>query len=364
MPGLVTSLGLSESDLGYVTSAVQVGFISGTLFYAFFTIADRFNPSQVFFLSALLGSLCNMLVVLDEISFSLLLSFRFLTGFFLAGIYPIGMKIAADYYEKGLGKALSFLVGALVLGTAFPHLISSFLSSFSWKSVLYVTSALAIIGGSFMSLFVKPGPFRKRSLKGASNAVFRAFQNPKFKAAAFGYFGHMWELYTFWAFVPLMIASYASQQSTSLPVPLLSFIVIATGSLACIMGGLLTSRIEEKRILIFALTASGTCCLLFPFLFLAPTYLFVGFLIFWGAVVIMDSPLLSTLVAHNADPETKGTSLTIVNCIGFALTIVSIQLMSFLLNHMTFQYAWIILAAGPAASLWAIRKQKKRSLSS
>lgn len=359
MPDLINSFELQESDLGYIISSVQFGFIVGTLFYAFLTIADRFKPSTVFFLSALLGSLFNILIVLEDISFSMLLSFRFLTGFFLAGIYPVGMKIAADYYEKGLGKALSFLVGALVLGTAFPHLVSSFLSSFPWKAVLYVTSGLAVFGGGLMFLFVKPGPFRKPGQKGDHKDVFKAFSNSQFKAAAFGYFGHMWELYTFWAFVPVMVTYYAIQQSIVLNTPLLSFIIIGTGSLACVIGGVLSTWFGEKRILTTALASSGLCCLLFPLMFIAPTYLFIAFLIFWGAVVIVDSPLLSTLVARHATPEMRGTSLTIVNCLGFSLTILSIQLISILLEHIPFKYVWLILALGPILGLVALARGKE-----
>lgn len=359
MPDLIVSFGLQESDLGYVISAVQFGFIIGTLFYAFFTIADRFKPSGVFFVSALLGSLFNALVVLDGIDFSTLLSFRFLTGFFLAGIYPVGMKIASDYFEKGLGKALSFLVGALVLGTAFPHLISSFLSSFPWKSVLYATSGLACIGGSLMVFFVKPGPFRKGGPKGGYKDIFLAFRNSNFKGAALGYFGHMWELYTFWAFVPLMVLSFSERQSTHLNVSLLSFTIIGVGSVACVVGGLFSLKLGEKRVLTFALAASGMCCLLFPVFFSGPSILFIGFMLFWGSVVIVDSPLLSTLVAYHAKPEIRGTSLTIVNCIGFSLTIISIQLISLLLKYVAFEYVWLVLAIGPLLGLIAISKESR-----
>ena len=358
MPDLIHSFGVQEEDLGYVISAVQFGFIVGTLFYAFFTIADRFKPSNVFFISALQGALFNTLIVLDGITFSMLLSFRFLTGFFLAGIYPVGMKIAADYYEKGLGKALSFLVGALVLGTAFPHIISSFMSSYPWKSVLYVTSGLAVLGGSLMLLFVRPGPFRKPGQQKSYKGILLAFKNPKFKAAASGYFGHMWELYTFWAFVPIMLANYAAQEEAVVNIPLLSFVIIGTGSAACVFGGVLSGKFGEKKVLTIALASSGLCCLLFPFMFDAPLYLFIGFLIFWGAVVIMDSPLLSTLVAKHADPEIRGTSLTLVNCIGFSLTILSIQCISLLLQYATFKYVWLVLALGPILGLVALAKRK------
>ena len=162
-------MNLLPTDLGVVTSSVQFGFIIGTLFYSFFTITDRFKPSNVFFVSAVLGAIFNVLIVLEGMSFLGLLSLRFLTGFFLAGIYPVGMKIAADYYEKGLGRVLSFLVGALVVGTALPHLLTSLGTTLQWQFVLYGTSGLAIAGGVLILLFVGEGPYRK---EGQKNKIF------------------------------------------------------------------------------------------------------------------------------------------------------------------------------------------------
>ncbi|MEO9482975.1 MAG: MFS transporter [Ekhidna sp.] len=359
MPDLMQSWGLENSDLGSITSSVQLGFIVGTLSYAFFTISDRYNPSAVFFISALFGSVFNVLIVIDGISFSMLLTFRFFTGFFLAGIYPVGMKIASDYFARGLGKALSLLVGALVLGTAFPHLISGFLSAFSWKSVLYATSTLAVVGGSMIFLFVKPGPYRRPGKKGDFRNIVKAYGNSNFKAASLGYFGHMWELYTFWAFVPLMLLTYGKAQDVDINVPFLAFLIIGMGSLACIIGGFLSIRFGEKKLIVVALAASGLCCLFSPLMFHAPTYLFIGFLIFWGWAVIIDSPLLSALVAFHVDPEIRGSALTITNSIGFIITILSIQLISTVLNYIPLEYVWVILAIGPALGLYALSKEDK-----
>jgi MFS family permease len=354
MSDLITNLGLQERDLGHLTSSVQFGFITGTLFFAFFTIADRFNPSTVFFVSAILGALFNVLVIIEGVGFFSLLMLRFSTGFFLAGIYPVGMKIASDYYEKGLGRALSFLVGALVLGTALPHLISDFTESFSWKSVMYATSSLAFLGGLLIYFFVKPGPFRRAGQKQKFGAIFKVFRNESFRSASFGYFGHMWELYAFWAFVPLMLSYYSEEQAASFNIPLLSFLIIGLGSVACFFSGVLSERYGEKKIATLALASSGICCLISPLMFSTAPFVFVGFLIFWGWVVIVDSPLFSTLVAHHAQPELRGTSLTIVNCIGFSITIISIQLLSGLLSIFSFQYLFLLLAAGPAFGVYSL----------
>ena len=242
-------LNLDQHFLAHLTSAIQFGFITGTLVFAIFTISDRFSPSLVFFCSAILAGLFNLGICITTIDASQVLLFRFLTGFFLAGIYPVGMKIASDYYQTGLGKSLGFLVGALVLGTAFPHLLKNFTGDFPWKYVLYTTTTLSIIGGLSVLLFVPNGPYRKSGQKIKLTAFMKGFKKPNFRSVSFGYFGHMWELYTFWAFVPVMLSSYNNQYpGINLNVSLLSFFVIAVGALACVFSGILSERFGAKRI--------------------------------------------------------------------------------------------------------------------
>jgi len=195
MNDLVQAFNLPDNALGHLTSVIQLGFITGTLVFALLMIADRFPPSRVFFVSALLGSIANLGIAWGENSFSSLLGLRFITGFFLAGIYPVGMKIAADYYQAGLGKSLGWLVGALVFGTAFPHLLQVFSGTLEWTMVIYITSTLALLGGTMILLLVPPGPYRKAGTQVDLTAWFKVFKDKKFRTAAFGYFGHMWELY-------------------------------------------------------------------------------------------------------------------------------------------------------------------------
>lgn len=346
MPELALRLNLMPSDVGLMTSSVQFGFIIGTLVYAILTIADRYKAPNVFLISALLGAFFNALIMLD-ISFIQILILRFMTGFFLAGIYPVGMKIAADHFEHGLGKALSFLVGALVLGTALPHLIAAMDFNYDWRVVLLVTSSLAILGGILIKIFVGQGPYRSKAQAPKFSGIGEIFRNRAFRSAAFGYFGHMWELYAFWAFVPIILEQYRAYHLITVDVPILSFLIIGLGGLACVTGGYLSGRLGTKRVATFALTMSGICCLASPLMFQLPVSLFYAFLIFWGLVVIADSPLFSTLVAQNANPALKGTALTIVTCIGFAITIVSIQLLGYLVKNSSFQYAYLILVIGP-----------------
>ena len=356
MDGLIYDFGLLSSDIGSLTSSVQFGFILGTLVFAFFTITDRFSPSKVFFFSALLGSIANLGLLWPENTFLTLMLSRFLTGFFLAGIYPVGMKIAADYFDKGLGKSLGYLVGALVLGTAFPHLLKDLTSEVPWKSVIYATTVLAILGGLLIWIQIPDGPYRKPSQKLDISAFQKIFKNQKLRAAAFGYFGHMWELYVFWAFVPIILYRFAEMNQVVLNVSFLSFIVIGIGCASCIIGGILSQRFGPKKVANIALLSSAICCLLFPFVYNQETIsLLIGFMVLWGIVVIADSPMFSTLVAKSADPKVKGTALTLVNCIGFTITIISIQLLTLL----AFQYSiftFMILAIGPILGLIAMRK--------
>ena len=324
LPELKQSFELSQYAVSLVTSAVMLGFITGTLVFAFFSLADRFSPVKLFFISSLLGALTNSAVAWFANDGSSLFVLRFLTGFFIAGIYPVGMKIAADWYQKGLGTALGFLLGALILGTAFPHLLKNREFELPWKTVLHITSIIATAGGSAMLLFVGDGPFRKISGKFRWDAFGEIFGSKRWRQAAFGYFGHMWELYAFWAFVPLMIELYSRKNSQLLDISFLSFIAIAIGSIGSVIGGYLSQRIGSARVAALALFISGFCCLLSPLSYSLPSFLFVVFLLIWGGTVSPDSPQFSALVAQYAPGELRGTALTIYNSIGFAITTISL----------------------------------------
>lgn len=350
---------LPENTLAHITSAVQFGFILGTLVFAMLSIADRFSPSKVFAISALIAAVFNLVIIWDHHTLTSILMLRFLTGFFLAGIYPVGMKIAADYYDKELGKSLGFLVGALVLGTAFPHLLHGFTEQLPWKTIIIITSIIAISGGFLIYFLVPDGPYRKKSVALDLYVIVKIFKNKPFKTAAFGYFGHMWELYAFWAFVPFIITAYTIMHpESSLNIAISSFMVIAIGAIACVVGGYVSLHKGVKKTALVSLTLSGLFCVISPLLFMIPSQtLFLIMLSLWGMVVIADSPMFSTLVAQNVDPTYKGTALTIVNCIGFAITIVSIQLLLLLQSYLDVKYLLLILAIGPIFGVFSISRQ-------
>jgi MFS family permease len=360
MGDIVKQLQLQPGYLAHLTSAVQLGFIIGTLVFAILSIADRFSPVKVFFCCAMIAAAINLGAGINGITATTLLLCRFATGFFLAGIYPVGMKIASDHYQQGLGRSLGFLVGALVLGTAFPHLLKSLTATLPWRYVIYTTSALSALGGCAMLLLVHDGPGRKQGKKLNFAGFLSGFRDSKFRAAAFGYFGHMWELYAFWAFVPVILTYYKAQNiSASFDVPLLSFAIIASGSLSCVLSGILSQRFGPKRVATVALSVSGSCCLISPLLMAnnAAT-VFIIFMFIWSMAVIADSPLFSTLIAQNAPAESKGSSLTIVNSIGFAITIISIQLINGLRTAENAHYIYVILAVGPVLGLVALMRQR------
>jgi MFS family permease len=361
MPDLIQHFGLAQNSLANLTSAVQFGFIIGTLVFALLMISDRFSPSKVFFICSILTGAFNVFLILDGLQTFQILVLRFFTGFFLAGIYPVGMKIASDYYKEGLGKALGFLVGALVLGTAFPHFLRSVSTGVSWQCVLSATSILSIIGGTTILLLVPDGPFKNKSQKLDYLQIFVGFKDNNFRAAAFGYFGHMWELYAFWTFLPLLLKTHAEiNHISNLNVPILSFFVIASGGIACVFSGIFSKHIGARPLATLTLAFSGLCCLFSPFFLIIPsTFIFICFLLFWGIVVIADSPLFSTLVAQSAPVESKGTSLTIVNSIGFAITIISIQTVNFLSSFIQYQFVYTLLGLGPLVGVFNLLRSRK-----
>jgi len=340
---------------------VQLGFIAGTLAFAFFAVADRFSPRLVYFLCALAAAAANAALLATGPSLAGLLALRFATGFFLAGIYPVGMKIASGWFQRDLGNALGFLVGALVAGTAFPHLLRGLGAALPWQQVLLAASGVGVLGGLAMLALVPDGPHLAKAAKFDARALAAVFRVRAFRASSLGYFGHMWELYAFWAFIPWILAAHAAARAGgALEVPLWSFAVIAAGSLGCVLGGLASLRWGSARVAFAQLSASGLCCLASPLAFHAPTPLFLGFLLFWGVVVVGDSPQFSALNAHSAPRERVGSALTIANCIGFGITIFSIELLNAVSGRLAPQWLFLLLAPGPALGLAALRPLLER----
>ena len=351
LPDLEAQWQLGSHVLGYVTSAVQFGFVAGTLVFAFFAVADRCSPRHVFALCSVLGAIFNAALFLVPESLSMLLALRFMTGFFLAGIYPVGMKIAAGWYQRDLGNGL---VAALVLGTAFPHLLRGWGGSLPWQVVTLAVSATTLVGGLLMWCCVPDGPHLAKGAKFDPRALAVIFSSPRFRASTFGYFGHMWELYAFWAFVPVVLAAHFMQKNAALGVSSWSFAIIACGSVGCAVGGLISLKAGSARVAFAQLATSGTCCIVSPLFFHAPTPIFLTFMLVWGITVVGDSPQFSALNAQNAPATLVGSALTIANCIGFTITIFSIQLLNSLAASVDPALLYLPLAAGPIFGLYAL----------
>jgi len=319
LPALQQQFPDVQNFLPTMTAAVQLGFVTGTLLSAWLTIADWFSPVRVFVVSAAIAAALNLLL-LTASSLSGLITIRFGVGFFLAGVYPVGMKICSDWYEKGLGKALGYLVGALVLSTAFPHLLNALPVHTDGRWVIVATSGLALSGALFMFLLVRDGPYRRPTGGFNPRALRLVFRQPLYRTFAFGYFGHAWELYTFWAFVPVLIGLYNHATGNTLNVSVWSFGIIAAGAIGCAWGGKWSQRWGSARLAFWALVISTACCLFSPAIYWLSPPFFLLFMLVWGMMVVADSPQFSALISQNALPEYRATAITVVNSIGFFIT--------------------------------------------
>jgi len=345
--------------VAWLTSAVQAGFILGTLVYAGLGLSDRFAADRVFAVSGLAGAAFNAAVVLVPDHFEVVVGLRFLTGITLGGIYPVGMKLAASWHERGLGRALGLLVGALVLGTAFPHLLRTI--ELPWRPVLLTTSGAALIGSALVGWFVPQGPHVTTSPDFSPRQALAAFRRPRLLRASLGYFGHMWELYAFWAFVPAAVAYGLELAPGSRAASSWSFAVIGVGAIGCAVGGWVSMHRGSATVAIVQLGVSGSACLLSPWVLGSGQPALVGgFLLLWGITVVGDSPQFSALGAQAAPRELVGTALTLMNAAGFGLTMVSVGLLAALSDRLEPHWLFIALAPGPLLGLVAMLPLRER----
>lgn len=352
MPDLQRELGWPTAALGTLTSSLQFGFILGTLVFALLAVADRFSPRLVFLCCALAGAACTVGAWAMVRQFEALLFWRFATGFFLAGIYPVGMKIAAQWYHRGLGAALGLLVGALVLGSASAHALRALADALPWPSLMLGVAALAAAGGVLLYATVGDAPGAASRVSALQwQALAAVWTDRKVRSSVLGYFGHMWELYTVWVMVPLILALRLDGTTLSW----VAFAVIGAGAIGCAGGGWVALRLGSARVAGVQLGISGLCCLLAPWMLHAPDGLFYAWLVLWGITVAGDSPQFSTLTARNAHPQAVGSVLTLVNSIGFGISIVSILLFAWLADRVSLGALLPWLALGPVLGLWGLR---------
>lgn len=351
MPSLINEWGLAPTDAGLVLSAVQLGFILGTLVFALTNLSDIFPASKVFLICAFLGGAMNLLFAYTASDLSLALVYRFITGVAMAGVYPVGMKVVVSWSPKGVGNALGWLVGALVLGSASPYLIRAVGHELPWQTAM-AFGALPTFAAGLLVAWIGDGPHLKPAPAVNFSMIFRVFSIGGYRRAALGYFGHMWELYAFYALTPLMVvaALKALNLETGFQVSLWAFLIMGAGAAGCVGGGLLSRFTGSSPVAAVSLAISGVLCVLAPFLLGFSPVLFLGALVVWGFFVVSDSPQFSALSAEACPPEYVGTALTIQNSIGFALTIFSIEWVIRLWDTWGVEVTWL-LAPGPLLGL-------------
>lgn len=354
---LMRSWGITVGDIGTLTNAVQLGFIVGTLLSSVTGLADRFAASRIFAVSAVLGALFNAAFAWLAKDITSGLALRFAVGLSLAGIYPMGMKLVVSWAPARAGSALAWLVGMLTLGTALPHGTRWLGELVSWQVILSAASCLALMAAGLV-MWLGDGPHLKRQLHAPTlrlGHLLDTFSVPAFRASAWGYFGHMWELYAFWTLVPALLVLSGAATAGTQQVSGLAFLVIGIGALGCVVGGWWSQRIGSARVAATALALSALCCVIYPLSGAWPTWASMGLLLLWGAAVVADSPQFSALSAAACAPEVVGSALALQTALGFAITMVSIQLGTYCLASWGTGVAWLLLP-GPLLGLLGLRR--------
>jgi MFS family permease len=357
----VTALWHSGLALGsWLTIAVQIGFSLGAITFALFNIPDVFNPITVLVASALAAAAANAgfaLVATEPVPAIIL---RGLTGFFLAGVYPVGMKIMSGWFQRGRGLALGIMIGALTVGSAVPHAVNS-LGGIAWRSVVLLGSLQGITGALIVALAVRQGPYAMPQSRLDLSQILEIVRNRRVRLANLGYLGHMWELYAMWGWIAVIFAACAGWSRPQYEGG--AALAIAIGAIGCIWAGAASDRLQDSaepvrvgqraRVTIIAMIVSAACCVLGAVVFHAPALLLPLSLV-WGIAVIADSAQFSTIISEVSDKSYVGTALTLQTALGFLLTAFSIRAMAAIASHFGWRWALATMAAGPLLGIWAM----------
>ncbi len=356
VPALLAEGAISRGQAGWLAAAVQAGFVAGTLASALLGLADRWPARRLFLGSALVAGLGTAAQAAIEPAGPGAFALRFLAGAAMAGIYPVGMKLAASWARGDMGLLIGLVVGALALGSAAPHAIPAILGTPDWRVVYLVAGGVALLGGLCV-LPVRPGPLATARPPFDPAQALEVWRDGRLRLATLGYLGHMWELYAMWAWIGLFLASQGAAQGAGWPAGALTALVVGAGAVGCVGLGLLADRFNRARMAAAAMVVSGGCAVLVG---VAPAWLVWPLAALWGLTVVADSAQFSACTALCARPAYLGTMLTMQTALGFALTVPAIQLMAWAVPALGWAGAFALLAPGPFLGAWAMWKLAPR----
>lgn len=357
VPDLKSNYGLSGWHASLFTSAVSIGFVLGTLISATLTLADRYPPSKLFAVCAFLGAVANGAILFFEPTSMMVIVLRFITGATLAGVYPVGMKIASSWARGDTGFLVGVLVGALTIGSAMPHLFNV-LGGIDWRFTIAAASIAELIAVGVI-LLVKAGPNLGPSAPFDPTQMLQAWRNKPLRLANFGYLGHMWELYAMWAWIGAFLAASFTVSGVDAPLVwagLATFAIIGAGAIGSVFGGVFADRMGRTTLTMLALGISGACCVLVGVIYGGPPWLMIIVCLIWGATVVADSAQFSTCVIELADKRYVGTMLTFQTSTGFLLTLLTIHLIPEVAAWIGWQWAMAPLVLGPIFGVWAMAR--------